>query len=270
MRLLFPAIILGVGLLLSPALAQAQTWNLQVVDDAGDAGYDSQIVVTSDGTPYIIYKTSSVLYIAKWVSGGGGGGGWQYKQLDNSCPANSAFEVLVDSQDHLHFAYGRQASPYAKYGIYNPATETWILGPEAIAGGTYTCYVDLALVTIGPDLIPCVTINNDNTTVAVYKRNPATGAWTGGVIDTIHNSGRPASIAIDSTNHMHVSFYEYSGQNLMYATKAWDDPTWQVSTVDITGNVGDYSSIAVTPDDRVHIVYYDATNGDLKYATLTP
>jgi hypothetical protein len=69
---------------------------------------------------------------------------------------------------------------------------------------------------------------------------------------------------------MHVSFFEPTGQNLMYATKAWDDVTWQVSTVDITGSVGDYPSIAVTPDNHVHIVYYDATNGDLKYATLTP
>ena len=270
MRLSVLSIILGIGLLLSPFIVQAQTWNLQVVDDAGDTGYDSQIVVTSDGTPYILYKnTSNYLLIAKWVPGGLDTGGWQYKQLDTGCPNGTPFEAIVDSQNHIHIAWGRTASPYAKYGIYDPATETWFLGPESITGGAYYCYIDLTLVTVGVDIIPCVTINTSGSTVSVYKRNVG-GGWTGGVIDATHTASRAASIAVDSTQHMHVSFYEDTGQNLEYATKAWGDTIWQMSTVDITGNVGDYSSIAVTPDDHVHIVYYDTTNGDLKYATLTP
>ena len=113
MRLSLLSIILGIGLLLSPFIVQAQTWNLQVVDDAGDTGYDSQIVVTSDGTPYILYKnTWSYLMIAKWIPGGLDIGGWQYKQLDTNCPVNAPFEAIVDPQNHIHIAWGRSGSPY--------------------------------------------------------------------------------------------------------------------------------------------------------------
>lgn len=259
--------IFALALMAGVTVAHGQTWNLQVVDDAGDTGYDSQIVVANDGTPFIFYKASSSMFVAWWVSDGGGGGGWQYASLETSTPHGYTYEILVDAQGRFHIAYTRTNA--IRYGIFSPVTKTWVLAPETVVASGYY-HVDLALTTIGPDIIPVLSVNADGNKVYVYKRDPGTGTWSYTLVDNLHLTNRPSSIAVDSLHKMHVCFYEQTGQNLMYATKLWDDTTWQVNTVDITGNVGEYGSIAVTPDDHVHIVYYDATNGDLKYAALNP
>lgn len=270
MKALFVAGIITVAAMLGASgTAQAQTWNLQVVDDAGDAGYDSQVVVANDGTPFVFYKnTASQLLLAWWVPGGGDTGGWQYTVLDSSTPSGYTFEVVADALGRFHVGWAR--FDQVRYGIFDPTTKTWVLGPQAVTGTAGYCNVDLALTTINPDIIPVLSVNQDGNKVNVYKRDPVSGAWSSTLVDNLHNAGHASSIAVDATQHMHVCFYENSGQNLMYATKAWTDVTWQVSTVDLTGNVGDYPSIAVTPDNQVHIVYYDTTNGDLKYAALNP
>jgi hypothetical protein len=268
MKSLMNAAIFALALMAGATAAHAQTWNLQVVDDAGDTGYDSQTVVANDGTPYIFYKAGGTMLVAWWVPGGGGQGGWQYATLETSVVTGYSWEVLVDAQGRFQMAYAR--SNGVRYGIWSPTTKAWVLGPENVTGaGGYT-HLDLTLTTIGPDIIPVACINSDGGKPYVYKRDPGTGVWTSSLVDNLHNAGGSSSIALDSTRKMHVCFYENSGQNLMYATKAWDDTVWQVSTVDIPGNVGQYGSIAVTPDDHVHIVYYDQTNGDLKYAALNP
>jgi hypothetical protein len=270
MKSLLKSTLVALALLAGATLAHAQTWNLQVVDDAGDTGYDSQTVVAGDGTPYIFYKANGNMYVAWWVPGGGGQGGWQYATLEtNSIPTGGyPWEVLVDSQGRFQMAYARTNG--VRYGIWNPTSKAWVLGPETVTGAAAYTNVDMTLTTIGADIIPVLSINADGNKVSIYKRDPGTGAWSSSLVDNLHNATRPSSIALDSTRKMHVCFYEPSGQNLMYATKTWDDTVWQVSTVDIPGNVGDYCSIAVTPDDHVHIVYYDTTNGDLKYAALNP
>jgi hypothetical protein len=271
MRSVFFAIMMVLALAVSVGLCQADTWNLQVVDDAGNVGYDSQIVTLADGTPYIFYKSdSNNLYLAWWVPDGGGGGGWQYKYLDNYTPNGFPFEAIVDSSNRIHLAYSRYTSPAVKYGIYDPATQAWALGPETVTGATTYSFVDLLLTQIGPDLVPVICANIENGKVYVYKRDPGTGVWSNTNVDPLHTATHGGSVAVDASHNMHVSFYENDGDNLMYATKTWDATTWQISTVDITGNVGDYSSILVDSSNRVHIVYYDTTNGDLKHAVLTP
>lgn len=271
MKSMFFASTLVLALAISVGLCQADTWNLQVVDDAGDVGYDSQIVTLSDGTPYIFYKSSTDnLYLAWWVSDGGGGGGWQYRYLDNYTRNGTTFEAIVDATNRIHIAYSRYTSPAVRYGIYDPATQTWTLPLETVTGAPTSVFVDLLLTQIGADLVPVICANGENGKVYVYKRDPATGVWSNTIVDTLHTATHGGSVAVDAAHNMHVSFYENDGDNLMYATKTWDATTWQVSTVDITGNVGDYSSILVDASNRVHIVYYDTTNGDLKHAVLTP
>ncbi len=269
MKALIRTAVLALALLAGVSVAHGQTWNIQVVDDAGDTGYDSQTVVDGAGIPYIFYKSSgSQMYLAYWVPGEGGAGGWQYMTLESSVPVGYTYDVLVDPDGRFRIAYARVNA--VRYGIFDPVAKTWVLGPETVTGALAYSHVDLVLTTIGQDVIPVLSVNQENSKVYVYRRDPGSGVWTSTQVDPLHNASRASSIAIDSTQNMHVSFYEPTGANLMYATKAWDDTIWQIGTVDIAGNVGDYSSIAVTPDDQVHIIYYDATNGDLKYAALNP
>ena len=89
-------------------------------------------------------------------------------------------------------------------------------------------------------------------------------------------SSSPLSIAVDSTNTPHISYYEYSRRNvtddgwdyeydLMYATKSGG--TWTTADVDADGDTdGEWNSIAVDSQNIPHISYYDNSNHDLRYA----
>jgi hypothetical protein len=75
------------------------------------------------------------------------------------------------------------------------------------------------------------------------------------------------SIAIDSNNRVHISYYDLTNGDLKYATNAYGN--WATTTIDSSGDVGKYNSIAIDSNNKVHISYYDATNQLLKYATNT-
>jgi hypothetical protein len=73
------------------------------------------------------------------------------------------------------------------------------------------------------------------------------------------------SIATDSNDTVHISYYDATNGDLKYATNA--SGSWVTQTVDSAGDVGGYTSIAVDSNNKVHISYSDVTNNDLKYAT---
>jgi hypothetical protein len=82
--------------------------------------------------------------------------------------------------------------------------------------------------------------------------------------------GLYTSIAVDSNNHVHISYYDTTNHALKYATK--DSEDWVISTIDSAGDVGKFSAIAVDSDNHVHISYYAVgyqvyAVGNLKYAT---
>ena len=79
--------------------------------------------------------------------------------------------------------------------------------------------------------------------------------------------GRFADIAIDSTDSIHISYFDETNGDLKYATDK--SGSWVISTIDNTAGriVGHFTSIAVDSNDKIHISYHDDTMEDLKYAT---
>ena len=73
------------------------------------------------------------------------------------------------------------------------------------------------------------------------------------------------SIAIDSNDDVHISYYDTTNKDLKYATDK--SGSWVTTSIDTSGIVGHYTSIAIDSNDDVHISYLDTSNTDLKYAT---
>ena len=86
-------------------------------------------------------------------------------------------------------------------------------------------------------------------------------------IDSAGSVGKYSSIAIDSNNKIHISYFDNTDGDgdLKYATNV--SGSWVVSAIDSTGWTGTYTSLAIDSNDKVHITYIDDTNYDLKYAT---
>jgi len=88
--------------------------------------------------------------------------------------------------------------------------------------------------------------------------------WANTTADDTIIVGYYNSIALDTSNYPHISYYNATSQTLKYAV--YNGTSWTNETVDNSGDVGQYSSIALNNINFPRISYYDVTNGDLKYA----
>jgi hypothetical protein len=82
-------------------------------------------------------------------------------------------------------------------------------------------------------------------------------------VDSLGSVGKWTSIALDSGNHVHISYTDDDKYNLKYATNS--SGSWENILIDSTAYTGDYSDIALDKNDKVHISYF-SFNG-LKYTT---
>ena len=84
-------------------------------------------------------------------------------------------------------------------------------------------------------------------------------------IEQLDISATTVSIAIDTLNNPHISYYNKSGDQLEYVH--WENGHWNFEEIDpLNDNVGIFVSLALDSFNRPHIAYYDALNKDLKYA----
>jgi hypothetical protein len=91
------------------------------------------------------------------------------------------------------------------------------------------------------------------------------GTWHIETIDSSSRVGSDTSIAVDSNNKVHISYFDETNDALKYITNATG--SWVPVTLDSSGAVGWYTSIAVDSNHKVHISYFDSTNANLKYIT---
>jgi hypothetical protein len=91
------------------------------------------------------------------------------------------------------------------------------------------------------------------------------GEWIIESIDTTDNVGEYPSIGIDSADGIHVSYFNRTNGDLMYAYKPAGG-AWSTEIVDSEGKVGESTSLALDSDNGVYISYQDMTNADLKRA----
>ncbi|UCD04353.1 MAG: right-handed parallel beta-helix repeat-containing protein [Candidatus Woesearchaeota archaeon] len=79
--------------------------------------------------------------------------------------------------------------------------------------------------------------------------------------------GQKSSIAIDSNNVKHISYYNYTDSDLGYCNGTYGN--WDCETVESNGVVGSQSSIAVDSNNNIHISYFQDTNDNLGYCNGT-
>jgi hypothetical protein len=89
--------------------------------------------------------------------------------------------------------------------------------------------------------------------------------WSVEVVDATPGVGRFTSIALDSQEYPHISYFDDVGQDLKYAR--WDGALWNIEVVDTANLVGEDTSIILDDLDHPHISYYEKTNSIVKYAT---
>jgi len=94
--------------------------------------------------------------------------------------------------------------------------------------------------------------------------NSSNFEWTIKELDN-HYAGINNSMAIDSTNNIHISYYDEDTGELRYATNGSGE--WKFYKID-KNESGQYNSIAVDSKNRVHISYFDNTKKSIKYCSI--
>jgi hypothetical protein len=108
-------------------------------------------------------------------------------------------------------------------------------------------------------------------TLVAAAANAGPHTWSVEIIDTYH-VGKFSSLAIDSSDHPHVSYYDESTGDLKYATKTasgWVPEVVAPAGKPNAGSFAIYTSIAVDAAGAPRIIYYDDNTHQLKYAVKT-
>jgi chitodextrinase len=95
-------------------------------------------------------------------------------------------------------------------------------------------------------------------TVPEVSATPA--AWSIEVVDSENNVGFGLSLALDSFDRPHISYYEDTGSYIAVNYAQWDGSSWQIETVD-TLDAWPYAyssaSLVLDSNNRPHIGYVD-------------
>ena len=153
-----------------------------------------------------------------------------------------------------------------KASLYNTSnaslSTTWLT--ETVDGPKHFSNFYSRAIAVDADGYPHIAYGEDRLYYAYYDGSN----WRYETVDSSSGVGGYASIAIDLSGKVHISYFDSLNGNLKYATNA--SGSWVTTTVDKNYFLdGSFTSIAVDKSGNVHISYYDTIYGDLKYATNT-
>ena len=237
-------------------------WQIQIVD--GENAILTCLALDTADNPQISYvsvyalpngDTASELNHAQWD-----GNAWHFRRLAyEECPEGqwcalswSDLSMTLDSSDNPHIAYQDHSISALRYAFWDGVD--WQI---QTVRPVYAQHISLALDSIG------------NPHISYYAADLFYEFWDGSAwqrqtVDSTMGAGWYTSLALDVSDHPHISYRNNSERVLKYASRTGS--TWQTQTVDADGNVGRYTSLALDNSGYPHIAYYDETNADLKYA----
>ena len=189
------------------------------------------------------------------------------------------------SWDYRRFFDFWQPSPLISFAVNKNNNDMYFVGPIYQSTAkmklmmNYNGSNKLSAVSINKAQYPSIAIDSasryhiayydyggvDSTSTALYyiSGEVATDTYKVTVVDAAGDVGWWTSIAVDSNNLPHISYYDKTNLRLKYAYKTMAG-TWAIEVVD-SGNVGLTTSIKLDKQNRPHIAYYDAGNLNLKY-----
>jgi hypothetical protein len=243
-----------------------------VVDEGDDVGQFSRIAVAGDGTLHIAYydednndlkhawkSPSATTWSTEIVDGMGGDDVGEY------------LGFVLDNSGGLHVSYFSQSDSSLKHawassesgGAWNWITQTiddsgYVGLHTAMAAGTDGS-VHVVYKAGGTDL---------NVKHARGTFNGTTWVWSVSTVDTQNDVGNFASIALQNSGDVHLTYHDQTEGVLKYAFGDWNASTftWTTEVVDNSAdNVGEFTSVTIA-GTQLHVSYHDTTNDVLKHA----
>jgi FlgD Ig-like domain len=236
-------------------------WAIETIERwaFGVTGPAASIALDEDGNPHVSYERRTGAAALAYATRSGSG--WTIESVSPGGVGESVLSLDTDGNPHIVYDRGdriRYVRRIEGHWIEEIATPP----PD---GGSIAPHVSFVL---DRNRKPHVTYSRfylgyANTLHYVRK---GLGNWSRETIDPSTTEDTWfGSLALDASNHPHVSYFRSGERDLKYGRKVGP---WITSVIDSTGSVGAYTSLALGQDNRPHIAYYDETSGDLKYARV--
>jgi hypothetical protein len=272
----------------SSICTNAANWATSTVDNTADVGSDISMAIDSSGNMHISYYDNDNIDLKyatnKSVTAGNGncfvGADFDCVIADNG-DVGEYTSIALDSADNVHISYYDNA--LVMDGDLKYATNAGISAGNGhcFAGSDFDCvtvdsthdvgiHTSLAIDSSGNLHISHYDFINGNLNYATCS-SACTLAdnWDNTSIDSTGDVGEYTSLAIDSSDKLHVSYRDDDNSQLKYATNI--SGSWVMTNIDNSADVGYYTSIDInSSDSSINISYYDIDNGNLKYAKYSP
>ncbi len=204
------------------------SWKIEVVDPAPGVGYFTSLAFDNTSKVGISYYDSynHLLKLARWS-----GTAWALQTVDNSPYAGFTSSLAFDSTGKPRIAYEDYDSAQnvfrIKYAEWSGTT--WTIHPvidhtEDSQGTT----LSLALDHSG---LPHISYwrNNYGQTGGLIYASWSGSAWTQQIIEEDTDTGRDNSLAFDSQDKPHISYFDDWNGLVRYAS--WSGTAWTTETV---------------------------------------
>ncbi len=248
--------------MISPALS-ADEWQVETVDSSNNTDLHSpSLAMDAEDNAHISYQECILWVSADLMYAYNNGSSWDISIVDSSVSSHGLAcrsSIALSSGVNAKIAYTNNDNGFLKYASWNGSS--WDVGVvDGLCDGLN--YVSLCLDD-GDDP-PSIAYGDNGTTGQDLMYARFESQWLISAIEISGDVGYYVSMALDSYNTPHVSYYAAGLRNLKYAVLGPE--FWQISTVESSGDVGMCNSIAIDSNDRPHISYYGETSGNLKYA----
>ena len=280
------------------AIRSGTSWNTQVVDETGDAGRYSSLVLTPEGVPAVAY-----MRVEPPATSGRPTSGVYFALASNAAPGDptewTISEVVKGEIACRPQFCGAGQTCLANGECVTPSTDCAATCGDAEACVAGSCTAALADPWV-EDLPPAIGLHISLARTAsgyglvYYDRSAGNlqgvsfsgSAWSAPFLIDGYAAGSPfigdsgigASLVVDAAGKWHVSYVDGAEELLKYARisgttveakEIVDDGSTDGTTPHTDGRhvVGDDSSIVVTAGGEVRIAYQDATTQRVMYAT---
>ena len=243
-------------------------WQVELADPSYFPGEYSAAQVDGAGRVHLAYYSGwasnsgehDLLY-ARWD-----GSTWHWEAVDTEGAVGKYVSLALDAAGRPHISFYKEvdtAHGEVKYAYWDGAAwrvQTVDRGEEHLGRGTSVAVDDAGR--------PCIAYTSERWPPRAlgYARWDGS-AWYTQTVGPSLGVGEYPSLALDTSNRPHISYYDSDNQDLKYAR--WDGSAWRIETVDSAGRVGLYTSLALDDAGHPHIGYYKSLserNGEVRHA----